>query len=486
MSLFHSPNHESIEHTSNRRRPPICILNDDALLNIFHIYQLHIRDRYEDENGAWVIDWKSHRWWYRLAQVSRRWRHLILSSRSLLDLHLLCTYGVPVEDMLAHSPPLPLTIFYNNRDREMTAEDEEGTLLALSHRDRVHRIAICMLAPTLGKFITAMDEQFPILDQLSILSPNTEETALVLPQTFQAPNLCHLYLWYTALPIRSPLLISTGGLVHLWLGDIPRSSYFPPSYILTRLSLMPQLQRLGILFRSPLPNRDVVRQVSDSLIMTHVTLLNLRVFAFRGVSAYLEGLLARIRTPVLCVLHVDFFNQLTFTIPRLLQFMQTSESLIFNAVELAFDSSVVQIIADPHLARWKYPLYLGIMCMHLGWQVASAVQILSTLSPVLSVVEKLTLTHMENNGSLEWDNDVDPAQWRELLRPFSNVKVLHLENKFVGALSCSLRLEDGEMPLELLPNLEELIYSGAVADAFTPFINARQISGRPVRLASRF
>jgi hypothetical protein len=39
------------------------------------------------------------------------------------------------------------------------------------------------------------------------------------------------------------------------------------------------------------------------------------------------------------------------------------------------------------------------------------------------------------------------------------VKVLHVENKLVGGLSSSLRSEEGEVPLELLPNLEELSYS---------------------------
>jgi hypothetical protein len=38
--------------------------------------------------------------------------------------------------MLAHSPPLPLTVFDDDSNREMTAEDEEGILLALGHSDR--------------------------------------------------------------------------------------------------------------------------------------------------------------------------------------------------------------------------------------------------------------------------------------------------------------------------------------------------------------
>jgi hypothetical protein len=485
MSLSPSPTRGSIELTSNIPHSPICILNDDTLLNVFHLYQLHIQEEYGDVNGRRVIDWRRQRWWYKLAQVSRQWRYLILESRTVLDLHLVCTYGVPVADMLAHSPPLPLTIFYWNRIDEMTAEDEQGVLLAVSHSDRVHHIALYMPAPDLYKFMPAMDGPFPILERLHIQSRTREETGLTLPVTFQAPNLRRFELWYTALPIASPLLTSTGSLVELSLGGIPRSAYFPPGYILTRLSLMPQLARLTILFHSPLPNCDVVRQLLDIPIMTHVTLPNLRFFSFRGVTAYLEGLLARISTPALRVLNVFFFNQLTFTIPHLLQSMQTSENLIFDAVMLGFGSGFVGLIADPRQKQWQHPLYLQIECRHFDWQVASTIQILATLSPVISLVEKLSIRHEEHNQSSEWHNQVDRIQWRELLTPFSNVKVLHLEKGFVGlkGFGDSLPSGDGEMAMEILPNLEELSYSdNDIGGAFTPFINERKAAGHPVRL----
>ena len=51
--------------------------------------------------------------------------------------------------------------------------------------------------------------------------------------------------------------------------------------------------------------------------------------------------------------------------------------------------------------------------------------------------------------------------------------------------SLCLRVEDGELPLELLPELQELTYSGSgdTGDAFTLFIDARQSAGRPVSLS---
>ncbi|KAI0247549.1 hypothetical protein BJV78DRAFT_909858 [Lactifluus subvellereus] len=246
---------------------------------------------------------------------------------------------------------------------------------------------------------------------------------------------------------------------------------------------MPQLEILVIRFYSPLPNRDVERQLLDTPIVTHITLPNLRVFSFKGVSAYLEGLLARISAPVLS-LQIELFNQVTFTVPRLLQFMGTSETLSFSTVQLAFDNDFAQLVAFTLRGQWFYPFRLQIMCRHLDWQVSSATQILDALQSVLSVVEQVTLSHTVHDQSSEWHNEVDRTLWRQLLRPFSDLKTLHVQNELVGKLARSLRSDDGEPPLELLPDLNEVGYSGGddARDAFTPFIDERQVAGHPVNL----
>jgi len=54
----------------------------------------------------------------------------------------------------------------------------------------------------------------------------------------------------------------------------------------------------------------------------------------------------------------------------------------------------------------------------------------------------------------------------------------------IGQLSQSLRSEDGEQPLELLPELKEFVYykEGDASDAYSSFVDARQIAGRSVIL----
>jgi hypothetical protein len=87
-----------------------------------------------------------------------------------------------------------------------------------------------------------------------------------------------------SVPIGSPLLSTTAGLVTLELLDIPDSAYFPPSYVLTWLSLMPQLERLSTRFRDLVRN-DVERQSHQT--PDTVTLLNPQQFELHEGSAYL-------------------------------------------------------------------------------------------------------------------------------------------------------------------------------------------------------
>ncbi len=126
---------------------------------------------------------------------------------------------------------------------------------------------------------------------------------------------------------------------------------------------------------------------------------------------------------------------------------------------------------------------LNVDCWHLDWQVSSVAQIFNALSQIFSTVEHLTL-YLVHSQSSEEHNEVNHTEWRKLLRSFGNVKTIFIDDGLVGELSRCLRLEDGEHPLELLPELQELTLEfGSNADvAFTPFINARRNAGRPVTL----
>ena len=229
----------------------IHILDDDSLLNVFHFYRPFLLGE-DDENEDFRIlggikMWNSGRWWYKLAHVCQRWRDIVLGSAVYLGVSLVCTNGTAVADMLAHSPPLPLDIDYQfDEDDDVTAEVEEGAILALKQYDRVRRVRLMM--PVRQKFILAMDDEYPILEYLIIVDQDgNKSSTTIFPDTLQAPNLRHLMLTGFTLPIGSRLLTSAVGLVALGLGMVHPSIYLHPNTLLRWLSFMPQLE----IFPSP-------------------------------------------------------------------------------------------------------------------------------------------------------------------------------------------------------------------------------------------
>ena len=96
---------------------------------------------------------------------------------------------------------------------------------------------------------------------------------------------------------------------------------------------------------------------------------------------------------------------------------------------------------------------VNVDCWHLDWQVSSVAQIFNALNQIFSVVEHLTLSYEAHGQSSEEHNEVERTEWRKLLRSFSNVKTLQIDDELLRELSRCLRLDDGEHPLELLPEL---------------------------------
>jgi hypothetical protein len=89
--------------------------------------------------------------------------------------------------MLVHSPHLPLTVDYRS-EVGITAEDEEGILLALKQRHRIRHFRLFFPVQNLQKLVMAIDEEFPILEYLNKGSPlkdnmvNTSSTKSTSPR----------------------------------------------------------------------------------------------------------------------------------------------------------------------------------------------------------------------------------------------------------------------------------------------------------------
>jgi len=253
--------------------------------------------------------------------VCQRWRHLILGSTSYLGLCLLCTQGIPVADMLVYSPPFPIIIDHFHKERHihddrMTENNVEGIILALAYHDHMHRIHFQTPLLTPEEVIVPIDSKFPMLEYLCIVPMHNMN--ILLPKTFQAPQLRHLILVNLIHPIESPLLSATTSLVALSLVNIPPSTHLQPDKLLHQVSLMPQLEILWIGFDPSSSDNYVDLDLMHMDNATHITLPHLCFFEFCRFNTYSGVLLSRITTPYLELVSITFWEEWTYSIPCLL------------------------------------------------------------------------------------------------------------------------------------------------------------------------
>jgi hypothetical protein len=210
----------------------------------------------------------------------------------------------------------------------------------------------------------------------------------------------------------------------------------------------------------------------------------LKRFVFRGPSAYLEGLLARIIAPRLRNLEVTLFNQLIFALPVLSHLISTTSELRFPIANVNFNQTFVSISVSNHKeAQGDKSFYVQVSCKPFDWQVSSAAQVCSALSQMLAEVEELSLDFYEQSVSPEWRKEVDTriCMRYELLRPFKGAKKLRVGHALALDLSRALKSKEEPKGL-LLPALEELMLEEGNEDKFTEFIEARQVADNPVQL----
>ncbi|KAH9017698.1 hypothetical protein EDB84DRAFT_1566716 [Lactarius hengduanensis] len=449
-------------------------LNNDILLYIFNYYRL-------DDKNCWNV----RLGWCKLSHVCRRWRHVIYSSAFHLGMHIVCTNGSPRIETLNHLPPLPLCVDYRCATATISGQDESGIYHALLLRDRVCRITLHLPPLIFRKFLTLMDRPFPVLEYLSLSSTTDEDTGLALLKTFLAPNLSHLMLLGVGLPRGLSLLSSTIPLATLTLTNIQTSGYIFPVQLVAHLQSLPQLEELSIGFSIPKPRPSAERELlGEHGAGTPVTLPNLRLLTFQGVSTYLERLVAQIRSPLLEQLNITLFNQIAFAFPHLSHFANITEGLKLPNAKVTFRRDAVSIITD-HDSVGQYRFILRVMCKQLDWQIDCAAQICSALMPVLPSVEKLALDFHGEMIPTEFTNGgVDGTTWHELLRSFIWVKELHICGALAVELSRALQVDVVE--LWLLPSLQELACGHEVwhpRNLFSSFLDARRATGRPVLLS---
>ena len=218
-----------------------------------------------------------------------------------------------------------------------------------------------------------------------------------------------------------------------------------------------------------------------------MTLPNLTHLHFRGVSVYIERLVAQITAPLLKQLDITFFNQLTFTLPHLSNFIVRTERLVLPKAKVAFLKDTVFINLLPSRMRQQDGcIVLRVTCKPLDWQIDCLAQVCSALMPALSGVENLTIDSMTVWQSGEPGGLVEGTTWQELLRSFTGLKKLGVCDQLLGELSSALEVGGIGSDPSFLPSLQGLVVDVmlyTINPTFSSFIRARQVAGLPGDIA---
>ena len=355
---------------------------------------------------------------------------------------------------------------------------------AIVHHDHVCEINLSYLTRSqLQRLASAMRVQLPALTHLLLGSFDDGNPAPALPDGFlhgSAPRLLSLKLNSIGFPALPKLLLSATDLGRLTLENIPHSGYISPEAIVTGLAVLANLKSLIVEFGSPLsPTNSDSRPPAPPI---RTVLPALTCFEFKGVSEYLEHLLARVDAPSLDSISITFFHQLIFDIPQLAQFMKrTTRFEALNEAHVDFGPSCVQVgYLPPQVFDGKSGL--RILCGMLDLQLSSLTQVSTSFYPSISTVEHLYF-YGDRYLLSQWQDDTENMQWLDILYPFTSVKNLYVVQEISQSIAFVLQELVGQ---DVLPVLESLFLEGLrppVKEAIGPFIAARQLSGHPVAVS---
>lgn len=156
--------------------------------------------------------------------------------------------------------------------------------------------------------------------------------------------------------------------------------------------------------------------------------------------------LPRITMPLLKEIEIMFFNQPSDSMLLILRFLCKTENPRFSDIRVTFyrQDAIVMMYAQGRTGM--YAIHMRTMCEDLDAQVASMFQMFNVIGLVSIVSTEAGSVILEHETLFKWPTESPGrALWRELLRPFYNVKVLHVTSNLTEELS---RPDYGECPIE--------------------------------------
>lgn len=453
-------------------RATIDVLPDDVLLDIFDVCLDRPRELYIDRIKTWQ----------RLVHVCGRWRDVIFQSPRRLNLQILCTVRTPAREMLGIWPALPLTVLVGYCP---PAWSTENITSAIERRDRIYKISIgCPSSSLLESLLSMMQEPFPVLTSLNLSLYGRMASRTRIPDSFlggSAPDLRYLSLENVSFPALPALLCSATNLVTISLQNVPDSGYISSEAMITSLFLLTRLECLKLRFQSPRSCRG--RESQHPPLPTRVDLPVLTCLEFRGVSEYLEVLVARIHPPLLNYLEITFFNQAVFHTSHLSQFISRIPKFrALKEARVVFSGGNISVrVPSPTQPLGHTVLTVGISHRDPNWWPSTLARLYTSALPLFLTVERLYMRLPPAHWQITED-----SEWLELLRPLAAVKNLYLSKKIALHIAPALQeLAFDERVTEELPALQNIFFAdleptGSVQQAINYFAYTRWLSGQPV------
>ena len=384
--------------------------------------------------------------------------------------------------MLGIWPNLPLTVLVGYSPPEWNTENITSSL---EHRERIHKLSIGSPSTSLlESLLSMMQEPFPVLKSLNLSLYGRMASRTRIPDSFlggSTPHLRHLSLENVSFPALPALLLSATNLVTLSLQNVPHPGYISPEAMITSLFPLTKLESLKLRFQSSRSCRG--REGQYSPLPTRVLLPVLTSFEFRGVSEYLEVLVARIHAPLLNYFEITFFSQAAFHTSHLSQFIsRTPKFQALKEAHVVFSGGNISVrVPSPTQPLGHTVLSMGISHKDPNWWPSSLARLYTSTLPHFLTVERLYM----RLPPAHWQVTED-SEWMELLHPFAAVKNLYLSEKVALRVAPALQeLAFDERLTEELPALQNIFLAdlqptGSVQHAVNYFAYTRWLSGQPV------
>jgi hypothetical protein len=214
---------------------------------------------------------------------------------------------------------------------------------------------------------------------------------------------------------------------------------------------------------------------------TCTVLYALTCFKFKGVSEYLEDLVAQIDAPLLDFIQIVLFDRLAFNFPQLTRLMRHAIKFqVPNEVCVYFIPDGIQVKSLPPRGGSHEEFRLEIIFRMLNWELSAlAAKVFASFLPSICMVDHLYIFCTEYLVSKV---NATYMQWLENFRPFIAVKSLYVYQE----LAQSIVLWEGST--DVLPALETLFLkglqpSGRTQEAIEQFITTRRLLGHPVAVS---